>query len=268
MTRTGQLGGRRGRRAQNPAADVWDTYWLRVQEHGYRRFNQGLVEALVAVADVEGKRILEAGGAGGNSQALARLGAHPTLVDFSAAALRIASKLASDGSFSCSQADVYRLPFADEVFDIVFHQGLLEHFSDPDPVLQEQFRILRPDGLLLVDVPQRLNWYAVEKRIRMRTGPWTCGWETDFTYPQLHNLLRSQGFEPIHAYARQYHPRLLRAVRHLRRIESKMDRRVLPARVWEGYERLWGLFESSRLALYVLKCIGIVARKVPDGRAP
>jgi SAM-dependent methyltransferase len=51
-------------------------------------------------------------------------------------------------------ADVLELPFADHSFDLVFSQGLLEHFDDPTIVkaLQEQRRVAR---IVVFDVPSR-----------------------------------------------------------------------------------------------------------------
>ena len=33
------------------------------------------------------------------------------------------------------------MPFRDGAFEVVFHQGLLEHFRDPRPLLRENARI-------------------------------------------------------------------------------------------------------------------------------
>jgi SAM-dependent methyltransferase len=159
------------------------------------------------------------------------------------------------------QADAHQLPFPDGLFDIVFHQGFLEHFETPQPLLAEQSRVLKPNGLILVDVPQRFNWYALEKRLRMICGKWNCGWESDFTYPRLRTLLKRAGFEEVTAYGRKSYPPPVRMLRHLERIETRLDRQLLPASLWEAYDRLWTAFEDSRLALYTLQCIGIVARK-------
>ncbi|MBE9111567.1 glycosyltransferase [Nodosilinea sp. LEGE 07298] len=47
------------------------------------------------------------------------------------------------------------IPFADDTFDAVYHSHLLEHFSrsEAKPFLQECLRVLRPDGVLRVVVP-------------------------------------------------------------------------------------------------------------------
>jgi SAM-dependent methyltransferase len=45
-------------------------------------------------------------------------------------------------------ADVYRLPFADGTFDVVFAHQLLQHLADRPAALREAARVLRPGGIL------------------------------------------------------------------------------------------------------------------------
>jgi len=47
------------------------------------------------------------------------------------------------------------IPFSDASFDVVYHSHLLEHFSksEAEPFLSECYRILRPNGILRVAVP-------------------------------------------------------------------------------------------------------------------
>jgi ArsR family transcriptional regulator len=48
------------------------------------------------------------------------------------------------------QADMYRLPFADAVFDAVAMQMVLHYAEDPAAALAEAARVLRPGGVLLI----------------------------------------------------------------------------------------------------------------------
>ena len=51
------------------------------------------------------------------------------------------------------RADAHRLPFADDSVDWVLLVGVLEHVDDPDRVLEEARRVLKPGGLGYVAVP-------------------------------------------------------------------------------------------------------------------
>jgi SAM-dependent methyltransferase len=48
--------------------------------------------------------------------------------------------------------------FADEFFDVVTLWDVLEHLHDPAGSLSEIYRILKPDGLLVIRVPNASSW--------------------------------------------------------------------------------------------------------------
>lgn len=47
--------------------------------------------------------------------------------------------------------DACRIPFDDESFDVVMSSSFFEHVYDVDLALQEQIRVLRPGGLLIIE---------------------------------------------------------------------------------------------------------------------
>ena len=49
--------------------------------------------------------------------------------------------------------DGHAIPFVDGVFDVVWVQAVLEHVVDPEQVVREIHRLLRPDGLVYADTP-------------------------------------------------------------------------------------------------------------------
>lgn len=108
-----------------------------------------------------GHSMLECGcGSAGVSLYFARRGYHCTMLDFTSSALAVAetnfSSHASSGSFV--QADVSSLPLDSDSYDIVTSFGLLEHFTDPGPVIREMVRVLKPGGLFFADiVPHRFS---------------------------------------------------------------------------------------------------------------
>ncbi len=52
-----------------------------------------------------------------------------------------------------ARADVRRLPFADNSFDVVTAMDIIEHIDDDKAASREIFRVLKPGGRLLVTVP-------------------------------------------------------------------------------------------------------------------
>jgi ubiquinone/menaquinone biosynthesis C-methylase UbiE len=51
------------------------------------------------------------------------------------------------------------LPFPDESFDIVYSANVLEHTADPKRVLTEAMRVLKPGGLLHMEMPNFLSYF-------------------------------------------------------------------------------------------------------------
>src|SRR3989344_2815841 len=173
--------------------DHWNDYWNR-PDHQPIVTHEELLSNLLMTTSVKGKKILEVGaGMGGDSIYLAKKGASVTVLDFTKKALQLIRKNATREKVNIGtiQADARRMPFKDNMFDIIFHQGLLEHFKNPKELLEEQKRVLKPGGHLLVDVPQRYTTYTIKKHILMWMGKWFAGWEREFSIHELEHLVRS-----------------------------------------------------------------------------
>jgi len=134
--------------------------------------------------------------------------------------------------------DAFQLGFPDRHFDLVFSQGVLEHFADPLPALREQRRVLRPSGLLLVDVPQKYNLYTLYKRPRVRRGTWRYGWETEYSPRELRRLGQALGLELVDMFGygsglelSDRFPWLRAAVQHYNRLTHWVAHR-LPVSHW------------------------------------
>ncbi len=55
------------------------------------------------------------------------------------------------------KADICNLPFKDNSFDVIFCNHVLEHIKDDTKAMQELYRVLRPKGMGIFQVPQDLN---------------------------------------------------------------------------------------------------------------
>ena len=95
-------------------------------------------------------RVLEIGCGGGN--VLERIGGRRFGIDLSPSMLQKAqSRLKGKAQFS--RADAMHLPFCDAAFDRVFCSEVLEHVMDPEAVVREMRRVLKPNGFAVVSVP-------------------------------------------------------------------------------------------------------------------
>ena len=85
------------------------------------------------------------------------------------------------------QVDVDKsgLPFKDNYFDVITCVALLEHIFDPYFVIEEIARTLKPNGILILLVP---NIAYLKHRLRLLLGklPKTSGMETGWDGGHLH----------------------------------------------------------------------------------
>lgn len=63
------------------------------------------------------------------------------------------------------QGTAERLPFADESFDVVFHNYVAEHFESPLTCNREIARVLKPGGVLLFQTPSRFYYACLAAQI-------------------------------------------------------------------------------------------------------
>ncbi len=225
-----------------------------------------ILRALDGVFDPKGKLVLEVGaGTGRDSQALAELGATVVTLDYADSAIRLISGLvARVPHLYAVQGDAFAPPFRPGSFDLVFHQGLLEHFRDPLPLLQANVALLKPGGLLLIDVPQRYHLYTLVKHLAIWLNRWFAGWETEFSVRDLERLVRQVGLEPVRRYGDWMRPSFVyRATREaLKRVGIRLP--MYPPGIPVLHElrealRRWAWGKSW--AFYTYLDVGIVARK-------
>ncbi len=72
-------------------------------------------------------------------------------IDYSEAAVNRASKILPFGQFTTG--DVYSLPYPANYFDQIYCIQTLEHLELPAQVISEMDRICKPDGMILISIP-------------------------------------------------------------------------------------------------------------------
>jgi SAM-dependent methyltransferase len=196
-----------------PDKKIWDRYWERKKDAAPTYSNEGRIRKnLLPATTIEGKYILEVGAGTARDSAELSVEAESVFVlDYSPHSFPIVREVekANGVSLHCVNADALLTPFPPSTFDIVFHQGLLEHFRDPLPLIRENMRILKPAGFLLIDVPQKWHPYTLFKHFLMWFGLWFAGWEREYTPGQLQQLLEGEGLRVISTYSSWMEPGLL-----------------------------------------------------------
>ncbi|MDG3580781.1 class I SAM-dependent methyltransferase [Galbibacter pacificus] len=55
------------------------------------------------------------------------------------------------------KADICNLPFEDNTYDVILCNHVLEHIKDDEKAMQELFRVMKPDGWGIFQIPQDIN---------------------------------------------------------------------------------------------------------------
>lgn len=55
------------------------------------------------------------------------------------------------------KADICNLPFKDQTFDVIFCNHVLEHIPDDTKAMQELYRVMKPNGWGIFQIPQDLS---------------------------------------------------------------------------------------------------------------
>jgi SAM-dependent methyltransferase len=127
---------------------------------------------LVAFDGYRGRSVLEVGcGAGVDLARFAKGGAEVTGVDLAASAIDLArANFEQQGLKGLLQvADGECLPFPDNSFDLVYAHGVVQYTADPQRLVEECRRVLKPGGEAVFQVYNRISWLNALGRL-MKVG--------------------------------------------------------------------------------------------------
>ncbi len=239
----------------------WDTYHKQWKDREEVPANPRTIKAILSVIPAKNKKILEVGsGSGRDSIYLAKLGADCYLVDYVETSLKIAREIADKEKVKVTgiKGNAKKLPFPDGYFDLVYSQGLIEHFTEPETLIKEQGRVLKQGGYLLTDVPQKYHLYTAIKHVLMFLNKWTPGWETEYTIGQLERLIKSSGLQVVSTYGDWSHPNLfLKALM----IVLKIPRKSPDIALSQNSQGFTSNFKKTRVAHYTFQHIGVIGKK-------
>lgn len=186
------------------------TYWDRVRRSrpSAERRNAGKLAKILTLYLPESAKILDIGCGDGSGANIVQMPVSAYVgIDLSMTALKRARQV----DVRPVMADVgLPIPFESAGFNVALCTEVLEHLFDPETLLDEVHRLLEPEGVLLISVP---NIAHFPHRIRLLGGKFVAGGDPStadrpwrdphirfFTRQALVNLLNSTGFSPVRTY--------------------------------------------------------------------
>jgi len=111
---------------------------------------------------LEGAHVLECGcGAGRFTEVLLGRGARVTSVDLSDAVEANQENFPQGEAHRTAQADILRLPFPQQRYDVVFCLGVIQHTPKPEETIARLYDHVKPGGWLVIDhYTYSLSWYT------------------------------------------------------------------------------------------------------------
>jgi len=167
------------------------------------RYHFEKLHHLIRLVDFDGYRgrsVLDVGcGAGVDLARFAKGGAAVTGVDVSTSAIDLARKNFEQqglrGRFEV--ADGEHLPFADNTFDLVFAHGVVQYTAQPQRLVDECRRVLKPGGQAIFQVYNRISWLnALSKLMKIGLEHEDAPVLLKFSAGELRRLLG--GFREVH----------------------------------------------------------------------
>lgn len=149
-----------------------------LRKYGERTYNYAAVDKLRSSDFVERiqilnsmfthseKTILDVGTSGGNFMEVAlsygwqAKGLEPFPDDV---------KVCRDKGLDVMQGLAEELPYPDQSFDVVHTSHVFEHLEDPLQAAREAYRVLKPGGLLFIEVPNQLDNFGFHRDMLFRS---------------------------------------------------------------------------------------------------
>ena len=170
---------------------ISDTWESKINNSETNKRINIIFNKLLLKKEMKNKKFLEVGcGLGYFSNKASEFGAKVTGIDIGPKLIKINKQKTPNGKFLVSSAS--RLKFNDESFDIVLSTEVIEHVDHQNKAINEMFRVLKSNGILVITTPNRvfkpLFDFLSLVRIRPYHGneKWYYPWE-------LKNILQKYG---------------------------------------------------------------------------
>jgi 2-polyprenyl-3-methyl-5-hydroxy-6-metoxy-1,4-benzoquinol methylase len=149
-------------------------------------------DEMLGSRDLQGKKLLDAGsGTGWFSKAAYERGADVYSLDIGLNLLGLVGQKCDSEKIVGS---VLQIPFADNTFDYIVNTEVIEHTPVPMQVIPELYRVLKPAGVLVLTVPNRIWYFSIVIANALKLRPYE-GFENWVHWGQLQRCFKECGFK-------------------------------------------------------------------------
>jgi len=123
-------------------------------------------------------------GTGSNLRVLVSAGLHPIGLDRSICALTLVKE---KGDYPLLVGDLNKLPLKTKSVGLIIAMDILEHLEDDTHGINESYRVLKEDGLLILTVPAFRFLWGIQDRV--------TGHKRRYTRKEIMNKIKEAGFD-------------------------------------------------------------------------
>lgn len=115
-------------------------------------------------------------------------------IDMLKDAIKEAKKYIPNGVFIKRDIENQRLFFRKETFDYILFPNVIEHFYDPNKVMEKILPLLKPDGYIVMAIPNIMHYTILMKMILMGIFPYEDTGLLDFDHKKFFTFLEIEKF--------------------------------------------------------------------------
>jgi len=188
---------------------LWDVVWNRTQfPPRIYWYSEEFIRYLIKWSSARRHALLLEPGAGSGrfGYYFSNRGQEVVVLDLSRNSIAMLKKLKnmSEGLLHVIRADILHMPLRDSRFDVVYNEGVVEHFTDPNSVLREMARVTANRGTVVFSVPHTLSFHTFARQVlsrffsaAWRRKLWPYGFERSFSKNEVRHMLQLASLENV-----------------------------------------------------------------------
>ena len=112
-------------------------------------------------------------------------------LDISTWALKKANKIKNKENVFFLAGDSAKLPFKDNTFDVIVNTAVFQYYQSPSDMVNEIYRVVKPNGIVLSEVPYKYGLYNLKSIIKHLTS------KKDFAKEPINRCYSQKEFKDI-----------------------------------------------------------------------